>query len=149
VNVVDAAPIRADGCCAGRCSRRSRHWARQDAGSWRKTLEDNAIQLAGEGIQLILEVINGAELGGEIRDGGVDAGLPRAVIGGGLLDDAEAVGDGGLQAVDARFDQSEAVAQLLHLVKEELGTRIHGAQGLLQAGVVVMGIQTGGAGLSL
>lgn len=90
-------------------------------------LEDHAIQLGGEGVQLILEVIDGAELGGEIREGGVDAGLPRAVIGGGLLDDVEAVGDGGLQAVDACFDQSEAVAQLLHLVKEELGTRIHGA----------------------
>ena len=56
---------------------------------------------------------------------------------------------GALQAVYARFHQSEMIAQLLHLVEEELGTRIHGAEGLLQAGVVVMGIQTRGARTSL
>jgi len=42
-----------------------------------KTIENHSIQLAGEGTQLVVEVVDGAELGGEIRDGGINSRPPR------------------------------------------------------------------------
>ena len=75
--ILDAVPSGADGRVAGRCSRRSRHGVRQDASTRLKTIENHSIQLAGEGTQLVVEVVDGAELGGEIRDGGINSRPPR------------------------------------------------------------------------
>ena len=89
-----------DGHVASRGGRRSRHGVRQDAGAGRKPIENDAIQFGGEGSHLILEITHGDELVNEICDGGVDARLPGAEIGGRLLDGEEAVEEGGLKAVD-------------------------------------------------
>ena len=143
VLMVDAVPIGADGRVAGRCCCRSRHGVRQDARTGWKSFEDHSIQLGGEGDQPVGDVVDGGDFGGEVGDGGVDAGLPRHESGGRLLHQLEAVAQRSLQTVDARLHQGESVAQLLHLIEEELRVGIHGSEEFLETGVVGVGIQIG------
>jgi len=148
VVMVDAVPIGADGRVTGRRRRRGRHGVRKDPRTCCMTIEDHSIQLGGERADLGFDVVDGSELGGEIRDGGVDAGLPGDEILGRLLHRLESIAQRPLQTVDARLHQGESVAQLLHLVEEELRVGIHGSEEFLETGVVGVGIQIG-AGSSL
>jgi hypothetical protein len=139
--VVDAVPIGADGWVTGRRRRRGCHRVRKDSETSCLSIEDHSIQLGGERTQLRLDVVDGAELGGEIRDGGVDAGLPGDEVVGRLLHQLESVAEGALQAIHVRLHQGKAVAELLHLIQQKLGGRIHDAKMFLEAGeVVVVGI---------
>lgn len=70
--VLDAVPIRADGRVAGRWKRRSRPRGWQNVRAQCLTIEDHSIQLGGESPQLVCDVIDGADLGGEVLDGSVD-----------------------------------------------------------------------------
>ena len=141
--IVDAVPIGADGRVTGRRRRRGRHGVREDPRTCCMTIEDHSIQLGGERSDLGLDVVDGSKLGGEIRDGGVDAGLPGDEIVGRLLHQLEAVPKGALLAVHARFHPGESIAELLHLVNQGLRGWIHGAELFLEAGVVgVVGIQS-------
>ena len=142
--VVDTVPIGADGRVTDRRRRRGRHWVRKDSETSCLSIDDHSIQLGGERTQLRLDVVDGAELGGEIQDGGVDAGLPGDEVVGRLLHQLESVAEGALQAIHVRLHQGEAVSELHHLIQQKLRGRIHDAEMFLEAGeVVVVGIQNG------
>jgi hypothetical protein len=149
--VVEAVPFRADGWVAGRWSRRSHLGCGQDTRSRSRTIGNHSINLSAEGGDLLLEVVDGGGLAGvaldgvdlddEIRDRCVDPCLPRRDLVRLGLERREAVAEG----VDTQLEGGEALAELFHLVEEELGVGIHGAaDSLLEAGVVgVVGIQDG------
>ena len=82
--IVDAVPIGADGRVTGRRRRRGRHGVREDPRTCCMTIEDHSIQLGGERADLGLDVVDGSKLGGDILDGGVDAGVgPKPATRGG------------------------------------------------------------------
>jgi len=111
-------------------------------------IEHHSIDVPVEGADLVLDGVNGCDLGIEIRDsieirdGGVHSRLPGREIGGCLLHRLEALAEGVLQTIHARLDQREAIPQFLHLVEQELRIRIHSTERFLEAGTVVVMIQT-------
>ena len=106
-------------------------------------IEHHSIDVPVEGADLVLDGVNGYDLGVEIRDGGVHSRLPPGrEIGGRLLHRLEALAEGVLQTIHARLDQREAIPQFLHLVEQELRIRIHSTERFLEAGIVVVMIQT-------
>lgn len=105
-------------------------------------IEHHSIDVPVEGADLMLDGVNGCDLGVEIRDGGVHFRLPGHEIGGRLLHRLEALAEGVLQTIHARLDQREAIPQFLHLVEQELRIRIHSTERFLEAGTVVVMIQT-------
>jgi len=106
-------------------------------------IEHHSIDVPLEGADLVLDGVNGCDLGVEIRDGGVHSRLPPGrEIGGRLLHRLEALAEGVLQTIHARLDQREAIPQFLHLVEQELRIRIQSTERFLEAGIVVVMIQT-------
>jgi hypothetical protein len=139
--LVHAEPIRADGRVAGRWSRCDRLQFGQDALSRSHAIENHSIELGVEvgdllpdivdGVIVADEVFDGVELDDEICDRRVDSLLPSRDFLHLFLDGIEAVPN----RVDALLETGEAVvqtvAELLHLLEQELGSGIHGPVELL------------------
>jgi hypothetical protein len=148
--LVHAEPIRADGRVAGRWSRRDRLRFGQDALSRSHAIENHSIELGVkvgdlqpeivDGVVVVAdEVFDSVELDDEICDRRIDSLLPRRDLLHLFLDGVEAVPN----RVDALLETGEAlvqtVAELLHLLEQELGSGIHGPVELLLV-ACIMGI---------
>jgi hypothetical protein len=152
--VVDAVPFRADGWVAGRWSRRSHLRVGQDAQHRSPAIEDHSIDTVGEVGDLRLEVVNGSGRASEIRDGvdfagealdrrhladeihdrRVDLRLPLLYRVRLAFDGVEAL----VQVTHRRLEGRQPVAELLHLIEDQLRIWIHDAAQLLETGEMVV-----------